>query len=159
MTRAFFSSSFLQSIFVAGFVSQLPLRDCFAEQVQISNMNDISFGSWSGSLSMEQTDAVCIYNDSANTNYKISATSPGGVFRMTNGGNNLNFEVRFQGSSGGFVQLTHGSPSNFTAANISSSNCSGGTNATLKVTVTESDLAAAKAGTYSGSLSLLLEPN
>ena len=126
--------------------------------VQISALNDLSFGTWSGTGDMEQTDAVCVYN-TVNANYKITGTAPGGIFRMANGGNNLNYEVRFQGSSGGFVQLTHGTSSSFTAANTSSWNCSGGTNATLKVTVTDGALSAAATGNYTGTLYLLLEPN
>jgi len=151
------SKSSLFYLCLVAFMLQLFSSSALAD-VQVTKIDDLSFGSWGGTGDMEQSDLVCIYN-TVDANYKISATSPGGVFRMINGANNLNFEVRFQGSSGGFVQLTHGTPSSFTAANTSSATCSGGTNATLKVTVTESALSAAKAGNYAGSLSLLLEPN
>lgn len=126
--------------------------------VQITDFDDLTFGSWSGSGDLEQSDQLCVYN-SASANYKISATSPSGNFKMNDGGNLLSYEVRFQGSSGGFVQLSYNSPTAFTAANTSSQTCGGGTNSTLKVTVTESALSAAAPGSYSGTITLLLEPN
>ncbi len=126
--------------------------------VQITKLDDLSFGTWGGSGDLEQTDQICIYN-TVDANYRISASTPSGNFRMNDGANILPYEIRFQGSSGGFVQLNYNSPTGFTAANTSSSNCGGSTNATLKVTVTESALSSAVSGNYSGTVSLLLEPN
>ena len=126
--------------------------------VQITKLDNLDFGTWGGSGDLDQTDQICIYN-TVDANYKVSASTPAGAFRLNDGGNVLPYEVRFQGSSGGFVQLNYNSPTAFTAANTSSANCGGGTNATLKVTVTESALSSATPGNYSGTVSLLLEPN
>ena len=126
--------------------------------VQITKLTDLIFGSWSGTGDLVQTDLVCIYN-TVDANYKISATSLAGSFQMNSGSNLLPFEVRFQGSVGGLTQLSYNTPTAFTSANTVSTACAGGTNATLKVTVTESALSAAVPGNYSGTLSLILEPN
>jgi hypothetical protein len=125
--------------------------------VQITKLDDLSFGSWGGTGNLEQTDQVCVYN-TVDANYAVSASTPSGFFRMNDGGNVLPYEIRFQGSSGGFVEIDN-SPTGFTAANTTSANCGGGTNATLKITVTESALSGASPGNYSGTLSLLIEPN
>ena len=126
--------------------------------VQITGIANLDFGTWSGTNNMEQTDQVCIYN-SASANYRITATSSAGSFQMTSSGNTLPYEVRFQGSSGSFTQLAYNTPGAFTSANTVAANCGGSTNASFRVTVTESALGAAREGSYSGLLYLLLEPN
>jgi hypothetical protein len=129
-----------------------------APQVRITSVDTLTFGTWSGSGDMFQTDGVCIYNDTS-TNYRITATATEGSFIMTSGGNNLGYVVTFQGSSGGFVGLDYNTPTGFTAANMASETCGGSTNGNLRVTFTDASLSAAKSGSYSGSLILLLEPN
>jgi len=141
------------------FAQSLSPSDSLAD-VRISNMNNIGLGSWSGSGDVSDEDGVCIFNDGG-PNYLITAsgTGSGGSFRLTDSGNEVEFNVRFKGSSGGFTSLSPNSSHSFSAADQSDSNCSGGTNATIEISVSESDLLAAHKGSYSGTLNLQVDPN
>jgi hypothetical protein len=129
--------------------------------VRISNMNDFSFGSWTGVGDLVQSDSICIHDSStANTNrYTIRATGSGGggAFSLNSGPNTLAYAVAWQGSQGGIVNLTSGTNTNFRRASTSTT-CGGGTNATLRITITEANMLAATAGSYSGTLTILLQP-
>jgi hypothetical protein len=125
--------------------------------VQITGFTDIHFGTWSGSGNLVSTNSLCVYN-TVDVNYNVTATAAGGVFQLVNGSNTLDFSVRFKKSGGSYTNLPYNTPIGFDNANTSSANCSGGTNATLEVTIQESALFAARPGTYSGTLTILLEP-
>lgn len=132
-----------------------------AQLVQITSVGNFGFGAWSGSGDLHSTDQVCIYRSSGGSNYRITATGSGAAssFRVANGGANIAYEVRWQPlPAGSLTSLTAGSPTGFSGAS-GSINCGGSTNALLDITITETALSAASSGSYSGTLTLLLEPN
>jgi hypothetical protein len=139
----------------------LSVLPAHAQLVQITSMRNFSFGSWSGSGDLHDSDQVCIYRSSGGTNYRITASGSGAgsSFRVANGGANIAYEVRWQPlPAGSLTSLTAASPTGFSGAS-NSINCGGSTNALLDITITESALSAAASGSYSGTLSILLEPN
>ncbi len=127
--------------------------------VRISNMNDFNMPAWPGSGNLVLADPICIYN-SAGTAYSVTVTGsgPGGAFRVTSGALFINFAVAFAGSSGAFANLTTGVARARNNANTTSTNCGGGTNAQMRVTFTNANLSAAEAATYTGLLTVLLQP-
>jgi hypothetical protein len=125
--------------------------------VRVSSINDFSFGSWSGSGDLTAEDDICVYN-SVDGNYRVTITATGGAYQMTSSGNLLDFTVRFKKNGGSYSQLTHGVPSSFDGANTSSTICSGGTNATIEVQITSVELLSVRPGSYSGALTILIEP-
>jgi hypothetical protein len=127
--------------------------------VRISGVGDFSFGVWGGVADLVSSDPVCIYN-SASAAYTITASGsgPGGNLSLASGGNSLGYDVAFRGSVGGYVTLTANSPQSFSAANQISNSCGGGTNADVRVTVSASNLLAATAGSYSGTLTVTVGP-
>jgi len=123
-------------------------------------MNDLTLGSWPGSGDVEDTDNVCVFNDGG-PNYLITASGSGGggAFTLSSGGNSVAYVFQFQGSSGGFTTLSPNSSQGFSSADQLSSTCSGGTNASMRVRVTESTLLGAKKGSYSGTVNVQVDPS
>lgn len=144
---------FLFSILILSLLSSQSLAD-----VQITNMNDIALGSWGGSGDLQGDDSVCIYSTgSADYLVTASGSGAGSAFELTSGSDTLTYEVRYN-DGGSFVQLTTGNSQAFTGAS-STVNCGGGTNGTLRVTVRELDLSGVLSGSYSGTLTVVIDPN
>ena len=127
-------------------------------QVRVTNVNDITFGTWPGSGDLQTMDDICIYN-AAIADYQITVdgAGPGGAYLLNNGGHTLAYQVEFRGGAG-WVTLAPGVPQNFTGANLISDTCAGGTNASIRITVPENNLLAAYQGSYSGNISILVSP-
>lgn len=123
-------------------------------------MSDISLGTYNGIGDLENEDTICIYNLGVST-YKVTASGTGtaGAFAMNGVGGSIPIEVQFKSGAGSFVTLTANSPTGFTGSNTVSSTCGGSPNATVKVIATEANLLSVTAGTYSGTLTILLETN
>lgn len=149
--------------FVLGSLFLLNVASAYAvAQVKISSVNSLSLGTWSGSGSLSDNDDVCIYN-SDTSNYSITASGSGSgqSFAMSGSGSSMAFEVWFKGSSGSvgtYSQLTSGSPENFSGANQTAVDCGGGVNANVKVSVGALTLGSVPAGSYSGSLTIVVTP-
>lgn len=126
--------------------------------VKITAINDISLGTYSGSGDLTGQDDVCVYN-SATANYTITVTSTGGSYNLISGINSLPFEVRFKESAGSFTLLSYGVAEPFGGADTVSNSCSGGTNASLQVKILQADLLSVRPGSYTSTLTLLIEPD
>lgn len=126
-----------------------------ADIVQISDMNDFAFGTYSGTGNLNGTDNVCIYRNGTG-NYTVTATGSGAAnaFTMTDGTNTIAYSVSLDGAN-----LTTGTATNQTGAHATSANCGGTPNKALAVNVLAADLQAAPAGAYTGTLTLLVAPN
>lgn len=132
--------------------------DLWAQQVKISGFTNIPLSPWTGSGDVSGENSLCVYNSSTN-NYRIRARGggAGNAFVLNSTGSELPFEVRFRDSVSSYVNLTADSFQNFTDANTSNQNCSGVNNANLEIRVKENDLSSAISGSYSGTLTILLE--
>lgn len=130
-----------------------------AQLFRITGMSNFSFGTWSGSNDMVASDTVCIYRSSG-TGYRITASGngAGNSFLSTGSSTTVAYEVHWKHGGGSFVSLTANNSQTFTGAS-NSLTCSGVDNAELQVTFPESNLSAARADSYTGTLSILLEPN
>lgn len=136
-----------------------------SQQAQITDMNDFPFGQYSGSGSLTQTDGdVCIYQTGGTgSNYRVTASGSGagGSFQIQSGGDSVTYEVLWkdsQGTGGTFTNLTANSGANFTGADNASTNCGGSANAALRVYFSSGNLAGAVPGSYSGTLTISVEP-
>jgi hypothetical protein len=137
--------------------------------VAISNVGNLSLGTWSGGGDVTNNDDICIYN-SAEGQYRITGTGSSsagsGFYIATAGGSHsVAYTVGFKdssGTSGSYTTLTHNSSAgDFSGADQVSSDCSSGAslNANVKVTVLSADLASAAAGSYQGTLTLVVSPS
>ena len=129
-----------------------------AQTVKISGFTNISLGSWNGTGDVSGENSLCVFN-SATSNYRIRARGGGlgNAFVLTGTSTDVDYEVRFKESVGSYVSLTADSFQNFTGANTTNDDCSGVDNASLEVRVTDTELSTAESGSYSGTLTVLLE--
>jgi len=131
--------------------------------VRISGLNDIALGTWSGTGDMTGSDSLCVW--STTRKYAVTATGSGAssAFTLTSGGttpSTIAYTVQWADSSGASTgtAMTAGTPVTTRNTTATSTTCAGGTNATVLVRVAETDLAAAPAAAYTGTLTLVVAP-
>lgn len=137
-----------------------------AQSVRISGMSDVNFGQVANFLndqSLSQT--VCLFSSSLNGGYTVTATGSGagGAFALGAGGNQLPIEVQWAGSANQISgqNLQPGVPLPSNTANAVLSGCFLGLlrSASLIVVLRASETSKARAGAYTGSVSLMVAPN
>ena len=133
----------------------------------ITNVDDLDLGTWSGSGDLSAADDVCIYVNSSGGGYTMEAHGNGAgsaftLLRISDSAT-VSYTVKWGESSG----LNYSSMSTILSANTPSSTltgvtmtnagCSGGTNASFAVQISESELGS-KVGVssedFSGTLTL-----
>jgi hypothetical protein len=134
-----------------------------AAQVQIGGLSDLQFGSWGGFGDVEGAVDHCVLGTRGGR-YAVEATGDGagGAFVLQNGPASLPFQVAYDDGSG-FSQMDPGVP---LAGQRGSPNqnqyerCLDGRRPPqrVRVRVLAPDLGAAVAGSYGGTLSLLITP-
>lgn len=145
-----------------------PGSGAWAQNVQIASLTDVSFGTIASvATNRTASQTLCVY--SGVTNYTIRATGSGtsGAFTIGIAGNSaaqLPYTVQWAstGSQTAGTQLIAGQGSRFTP-NPLNLLCSLGSllasSASLIVTLPATNLSAALAGNYTGTLSLMVSPN
>lgn len=133
--------------------------------VQVSNLTDIGLGTFNGGgTDLSGTDAFCVYRNGGGT-FDITMSGSGGssAFTLTDGSNTVPYSVDFTNipaatTTAMTTNVLLGGQQN---ANTSSTTCSGAgdsDNVSVTVTVTSGDLASAPAGTYGGTLTMVVSP-
>lgn len=136
-----------------------------AQTVQIGSLTDLSFGTIS-SVATSQTvsETLCVYSSVTNYTVRATGSGTGGAFTLANGGAQMPYMVQWasSGSQTSGTQLTAGAGVRFTPS-VLNLLCSLGSllagSASLIVTLPPASLSAAQAGTYTGTLTLLVSPN
>lgn len=130
------------------------------DEVRISALQDIDLGTFAG-VDASGSSTACIYRNTAPT-YQITGTGSGAAnaFTLTNGIDTVDYSVSYT-TSGAAQSLTSGvALTGQTGADQTSTTCGGtGNNGTVGVTVAAADAAALPAGTYNGTLTLVVAPN
>lgn len=140
--------------------------DAAAQQVRIRQLADIAFNTVSATpVDQSRADNLCIYSAAASGRYTITARGSGSsnAFTLASGGNALPYEVQWASSANQSSGTTL-SPNVALAAtttNRNNSNCNqpASLTATLIVVLRASAQQSVQAGTYSGTLTLLVAPN
>ncbi len=132
--------------------------------VQVSNLSDLALGTFNGGgADLIATDTFCVYRNGAGT-FDITMSGDGGssAFTLTDGSNTVPYAVDFTNIPAATItamttNVVLGGQAN---ANTSDTTCSaGGTdNVSVTVTVANADLASAPAGTYGGTLTMVVAP-
>jgi len=138
------------------------------DSVQVSNLSDVTFPAWNlGDGAVSRNIDICIYSIGvlSSTDYAVTITAPGGFF-LKDGARQIPISLFWEDSGAGNLgnsngtQLTHnvklGSRKN---ANLLSTNCAiapSGPNARLYIKISQADMTAALAGTYSNVLTILI---
>lgn len=136
-----------------------------SNKVRITNLSDVAFGTIANlGADAIRNENVCLYADTNTNGYNVTATGtgPGGSFQLSSGSNALGYEVQWSSSSGqtsGF-QLTPNVPLTGQVSTATHQVCSTGpvTTASLVVVLRSTVLSSARAGAYSGTLTLVVGP-
>lgn len=129
--------------------------------VQISALDDIDLGNYTGAGDMTGGDDLCVYSN--NGGYHITATGNGGAgqaFELIGGSVNIPYEVEWATTAGAAsgTLLTTNTPLTGQGGTFTTPDCGGANNARVIVTVASADLASAPADSYTGLLTLLVAP-
>ena len=137
-----------------------------ADSARIAGLANINFGSIVNAVDQtsSQSVVVCSYkNNPQNLPYSVTAMGSGtaSAFELSSGAAILPYDVQWASAAGqtGGTLLQPGSPATGFGGGANGFNCSTqGANASLTVTIRSVDIAAAPAGTYTGTLQLLIAP-
>jgi hypothetical protein len=149
----------------AGLVLALALQPlpAAAQKVRITNISDVGFGLITNlQADSRQSQNICLYSASGGGAYSISATGSGAgsSFALASGSDSLPYEVEWSAQSGrtNGTPLAPGAALTGQASAATHQFCNTGPAATASLTVIlrASELSRARAGTYSGSLTLLV---
>ena len=134
-----------------------------SNNVRITKLSDVAFGSLAN-LGMDASVAqnICVFAQTSGNRYRVTATgsAPGGAFALTSGSDLLDYEVQWNASSGQSSGLQM-SPSVaqtglVTAATQQTCNSGPATSASLILLLRSTALQSAKAGSYTGTLTLVI---
>jgi hypothetical protein len=137
-----------------------------AQRVRVAQLTDLAFGTiGTAPVDTVLTDNLCVYSTATSGRYTITARGSGSSnsFALASGGNSLPYEVQWAFASGrtSGTALTPNVALAGTTANRLDSTCtlSSSLTATLVVVLRASAQQSARAGAYSGTLTLIVAPN
>jgi hypothetical protein len=133
--------------------------------VRITGLSDVSFGTIANlATDSVRSQNICVYSNSPTNGYYVQATGSGsgGAFTLASGSNALAYEVQWSPvsgqSSGTSLSPTVALHGQTSAATQPSCNSGPSSSASLIIILRSAQLSAANAGTYSGTLTLLVAP-
>lgn len=136
-----------------------------ADKVRLTNLSDLAFGTVTNlTIDAVRAENVCIYSTSRTNGYHVvaSGTGPGGAFELASGTDKLAFDVAWNNSSGqsSGSLLTPNVPLTGQTSAATQQTCNSGpaTTASLIVILRAAALSSAMAGTYNGTLTLVVGP-
>ena len=136
-----------------------------SNKVRITNLSDVSFGTIANlGVDSVVSQSVCLYADTATNGYNVTAsgTGPGGAFSLASGSASLPYDVQWSSSAAqsSGTQMTANVPLTGQVSSASQQTCASGpaTSASLIVVLRSAALLTAAAGTYSGTLTLVVGP-
>lgn len=136
-----------------------------SNNVRITKLSDVAFGAIANvGADATSSQSLCVYANTAIQGYRITASgsAPGGAFSLTSGSFLLNYEVQWNQapnqSSG--TQLSPNVTLTGLISSATQQTCNSGpaTSASLILVLRSSELSSARAGSYSGTLTLLVGP-
>jgi hypothetical protein len=136
-----------------------------SNKVRITNLGDVAFGTIANlGVDAVRSQSVCLYADTNTNGYTITATGtgPAGTFELTSGLAQMPYEVEWSSSpaqSSG-VQLAPNVPLTGQVSGATHQTCNNGpaTSASLILMLRSSALSSAQAGSYNGTLTLIVGP-
>lgn len=134
-----------------------------AQNMRISNMNDINLGVWTLGTAMTGNDPVCVYRSSGGDKYSVTgidfSTMTPAQFRLQNAAGTVEIPYTIKWSnkaSAGTLAMTDGVALNAAGANRQSQSCTSGLTANFKIDVTAAALSGKPAGTYTTTVQFVV---
>lgn len=131
--------------------------------VRISGLDDLDLGTFQGT-GLSGTDQLCVWSTTRAYRVIAEGDGTGGSFTLTGGDNGdaLAYDVQWAATAGAGSgdALTSGTALGNQSTSAATSDCNGGANpnATVIVTVADTELASVTEDTYAGTLTLTVEP-
>lgn len=125
--------------------------------VQITNLDDINLGA-QGNLTATatQSDDVCVFSSTGG--YNITLTSANGTFELTDASTTTNIPYTVDWIAGTTTTAVYNTPITGLTGDSTAVDCNAGTNATFSVSVAAPDFNAADPGSYTDTLTMLVQP-
>lgn len=151
----------------AGLAALLSTAATAQQNVQITNLTDVGFGTIvNPEADVSQSQTVCVYSGLILSLYAIKFTGSGvgGAFTLTNGGGaTLPYEVQWNAAPGQLsgTAVTSGSTLSSQLSVAVTPTCTLGVtpSGSLTVILRGTELSRAAAGTFTGTLTLMISPN
>jgi hypothetical protein len=135
-----------------------------ADKVRVSSLSDVAFGSLVALSDVSIARDVCVYSTALSGAYAViaSGSGSGGAFELASGSDRLAYDVQWAQAagqaSGSALQAGVASQPFFSGAVQQVCNSGPASTAALVLRMKASDVAAARAGSYSGVLTLTIVP-
>jgi hypothetical protein len=134
-------------------------------QAEISGLSDLAFGTVTSLASdAVRTESICVFSNTKTNGYSVTAsgTGTGGAFTLASGAFRLGYDVEWSDLSGqttGTLLSPNTALTGLTSsATVATCNKGPATSASLIVVLRAASLSSARAGSYSGTLTLLITP-
>lgn len=134
-----------------------------SNNVRITNLGDVAFGTLANlSTDAVRSQSLCVYANTATNGYNVRAvgSGAGGAFTLSSGAASMPFDVEWSPSAGqsSGVQLSPNVALSGQVSNASQQTCNAGpaASASLVVILRTAALSSAPAGSYGGSLTLVI---
>lgn len=130
-------------------------------RARISNLSDVTIAATAGAVSSAQ--GPCVWSNTATRAYRITASGSGnaGAFSLTNGTTPIPYNVDWAAAPGAvsFTPLSATTQSAPFIATSATSNCAGGPDSTLRITIGAQNVAKMVSGqVYQGTMTLVVTP-
>lgn len=137
-----------------------------AQNVRVSGLSDVAFGTLTNLVNDQvASQTICVYSTALNGGYRVTASGsgPGGAFTLQSGSAQLPYELQWADTANqtSGQPLSPGLPLTGQFGNSWFNGCLLGLflSASLVTVLRASDTSRARAGSYSGSVSLMIAPN
>ena len=134
-----------------------------SNNVRITKLSDVTFGSLANlGVDASVAQSICVFAQTSGNRYRVTATgsAPGGAFALTSGSDLLDYEVQWSASSGqsSGLQLSPSVAQTGLISAATQQTCNSGpaTSASLILLLRSTALQSAKAGSYTGTLTLVI---
>lgn len=155
----------LSRLVIATAVAMLvPVGACAQERARLTGLNDVNFGLVNSLADTSISQSVCAFTSSRTDRYSVlaSGNAAGGAFLLQAGASTLAYDVLWADTAGatGGANLTAGALTPGFSSSVKQQTCNSGppTTATLTIRLRDQVLQNARAGAYSGVLSITIAP-
>ena len=135
-----------------------------ADKVRISGLQTANFGQLAGTGDRSISQNLCAYSSSVTGGYSVTATGTGsgGAFSLTSSIATISYEVLWADTSGqnSGTSLIAGTPIGGFTSNATQHFCNSGptSSASMTIVIRSATIQSARAGTYSGTLQIMIVP-
>ncbi|MBB3046648.1 hypothetical protein FHR99_000884 [Litorivivens lipolytica] len=139
---------------------KVPISAAVPAKVSVTQVQPFALGNWAGAGDLEAEQQFCVWSSTGSYSLTATTTEGGNRFGMLGPKNRLlDYNVQWN-DGGGYQPLSSGQTYSGLSANSQSISCSSAADSSsrpfIKVSVAEADLSAAKAGSYSDVLEILI---